>query len=33
MGFDLAKSVNKDSMRNPATIDYFIEFAKKTRAM
>jgi len=33
MGFDLEKSVNRDSMRNPETIDYFIEFAEKTRAM
>ncbi len=33
MGFDLEKSVNRDSMRNPETIDYFIAFAEKTRAM
>ena len=33
MGFDLEKSVNRDSMRNPETIDYFIDFAEKTRDM
>ena len=33
MGFDLEKSVNRDAMRNPETIDYFIEFSKKTKAM
>jgi len=33
MGFDLEKSVNRDAMRNPETIDYFIEFSKVTQAM
>ena len=33
LGFDLKKSVNRDSMKNPAIIDYFIEFSKKTIAM
>ncbi len=33
LGFDLKKSVNRDSMKNPETIDYFIEFSKKTIAM
>ena len=33
MGFDLDKSVNRDAMRNPETIDYFIEFSKITQAM
>jgi acetoacetyl-CoA synthetase len=33
MGFDIDKSVNRDAMRNPDTIDYFIEFSKKTIAM
>lgn len=33
MGFDIDKSVNRDAMRNPETIDYFIEFSKKTLAM
>lgn len=33
MGFDLEKSVNRDSMRNPETIDYFIAFADKTLSM
>ncbi len=33
MGFDIDKSVNRDAMRNPATIDYFIEFSKKTLQM
>ena len=33
MGFDLEKSVNRDAMRNPETIDYFIEFSEKTKAM
>lgn len=29
MGFPLEKAVNKGSMSNPETLDYFIEFAKK----
>ena len=33
MGFDIDKSVNRDAMRNPETIDYFIGFAKKTTTM
>ncbi len=33
LGFDLKKSVNPDAMKNPDTIDYFIEFSKKTIAM
>ena len=33
MGFDLQKSVNRDSMRKPETIDYFIDFSAKTRNM
>ncbi|MBV1932914.1 MAG: acetoacetate--CoA ligase [Porticoccaceae bacterium] len=33
MGFDIDKSVNRDAMRNPETIDYFIEFSKKTLSM
>ncbi len=33
LGFDLAKAANRDAMRNPASLDYFIEFAAKTRAM
>ncbi len=33
MGFDLEKSVNRDSMRNPETIDYYIALSEKTRAM
>lgn len=33
LGFDLAKAVNRDSMKNPKSIDYFIEFSNKTIAM
>ena len=33
LGFDLEKSVNRDAMKNPKSIDYFIEFSKKTLAM
>ncbi len=33
MGFDVDKSVNRDAMRNPETIDYFIEFSNKTLSM
>lgn len=33
MGFDIDKSVNRDAMRNPETIDYFIEFSRKTTTM
>jgi len=33
LGFDLEKSVNRDAMKNPQSIDYFIEFSKKIIAM
>lgn len=33
LGFDLAKAANRDAMRNPAAIDYFIDFARKTTRM
>lgn len=33
LGFELEKSVNRDAMKNPKAIDYFIEFSKKTIAM
>ncbi|HAD08053.1 MAG TPA: acetoacetate--CoA ligase [Porticoccaceae bacterium] len=33
MGFDIDTSVNRDAMRNPETIDYFIEFSEKTLKM
>ncbi len=33
MGFAIEKSVNRDAMRNPETIDYFIVLSKKTLAM
>jgi acetoacetyl-CoA synthetase len=33
LGFDLAKAANRDAMRNPASLDYFIELAAKTQAM
>ena len=33
MGFDIDKSVNRDAMRNPEAIDYFIEFSEKTLKM
>lgn len=33
MGFAIEKSVNRDAMRNPETIDYFIALSKKTLAM
>ena len=29
MGFDIAKSVSRDAMQNPAAIDWYIEFGRK----
>ncbi len=31
MGFDIAKSVSRDAMMNPAALDYFIDFAREQR--
>lgn len=31
MGFDLAKAASRDAMSNPASLDYFIEFAREQR--
>ena len=28
MGYDIGKAVSRDAMQNPASIDYFIAFAK-----
>ena len=33
MGFDIDKSVNRDAMRNPKAIDYFIDLASTTTQM